>query len=152
MIPLDSVAAVVLERGIGGWANGADYSFRFNLTGLAEYHGGLRAVFTGDYQAVIDSSTLIALKRLVRPGSLQHSTAFCFDATTAAVRLVLIDSSRVEVTAGCAAPEKNVRAAAALDSLGSRLPWRSMSAVPPNRRLKLAGPVRSQRKGSFLAW
>jgi hypothetical protein len=138
-IPLDSVAAVVLERGIGGWGNGADYSFRFNMTGLAEYHGGLRSVFKGDYQAVIDSPTVVAVRRLVRPGALQYSKAFCFDATTAFVRLILIDSSRVEVAAGCAAPEENVRVAAALDSLGGQLRWQSISAVPPNRRLKLAG-------------
>jgi hypothetical protein len=123
--PSDSVAAVVLERGIGGWGQGADYSFRFNTTGLAQYHGGLRALLKGDYQAVMDSPTVVAVRSLVRPGTLEYSHAFCHDAATALVRLILIDSSRVEVAAGCAAPVKNIRVAAGLDALGGGLRWRS---------------------------
>ena len=124
-IAADSLVTVILNRGIGGWGNGSDYTFTFDLTaGVARYRGRTRAIFRGDYDAPIPASSVAALRStLARPGVLRVSDGFCYDATTAQIRLVFANKSHVEATASCGAPFENNSLADSLDSFGAHLRW-----------------------------
>ena len=123
----DSVASVSVIRGIGGWGNGSNYSYIFRRDGLAHYSGGLRAKPQGDYDANVSQATIGFLLGLVAdPRALRASGAFCSDAQTATIQIVLIDSTRYRLAAGCDAPRKNVRVARLLDSIGHSLSWRQV--------------------------
>ena len=105
------------------------YRFVLRRSGPSVYEGGRFAAIQGRYEAVADSASMQTLAQLLlrrRFFEMDSILDLVIDAPSIEITAVLNDSRQRTVTAYRGSADFN-EIAAAIDSIGARLPWRSVA-------------------------
>ncbi len=103
----ENVASITLGHTIGGWGDGADYTFTLLRDGTARYEGGLRAVFAGKYEGRMSQAAQHRALAALAEAVPTPEAMTCYDMVVRYIVVEWVQGGSTRYDAYCLAPDVN---------------------------------------------